>query len=67
MTADTVPNIRFNVAISLEAIIPVLPATAVTKHVLPTLTTLTTDRDADVIFYSKRALAVAHARAREAA
>lgn len=61
MSKDPIPNIRFNVAKSLEALIPLLkkdPNTAelISSSVKPTLEKLCTDQDSDVKFFATRAL-----------
>jgi serine/threonine-protein phosphatase 2A regulatory subunit A len=61
LSKDPIPNIRFNVAKSLESLIPLLkkdPNTAelVSSSVKPTLEKLCTDQDGDVKFFATRAL-----------
>ncbi|KAG1410945.1 hypothetical protein G6F57_023884 [Rhizopus arrhizus] len=61
MSKDPIPNIRFNVAKSLESLIPLLkkdPNTGelVNSSVKPTLEKLCTDQDGDVRFFATRAL-----------
>jgi serine/threonine-protein phosphatase 2A regulatory subunit A len=61
MSKDPIPNIRFNVAKSLETLIPLLkkdPSTTelVESSVKPTLEKLSTDQDVDVKFFATRAL-----------
>lgn len=61
MSKDPIPNIRFNVAKSLESMIPLLkkdPSTAelVNSTVKSTLENLSTDQDVDVKFFATRAL-----------
>eukprot|EP00020_Sapocribrum_chincoteaguense_P000523 CAMPEP_0170741476 /NCGR_PEP_ID=MMETSP0437-20130122/6239_1 /TAXON_ID=0 /ORGANISM="Sexangularia sp." /LENGTH=581 /DNA_ID=CAMNT_0011080049 /DNA_START=38 /DNA_END=1783 /DNA_ORIENTATION=- len=58
LTSDTVPNVRFNAALALAAMIPVLESGPVEKEVRPVLTTLCKDSDGDVTFRAKRALAL---------
>lgn len=56
---DAVPNLRFNLAKALEKLAPSLadePA-LVASAVKPALTSLLQDRDDDVRYYSRRALA----------
>ena len=54
---DPVPNVRFNLAKSLERLAPKIDAVTLATVVKPTLQTLTLDSDADVKFYAARALA----------
>lgn len=61
MSKDPIPNIRFNVAKSLESLTPLLKkdpetATLITTSVQPTLEKLGTDEDGDVKFFATRAL-----------
>jgi serine/threonine-protein phosphatase 2A regulatory subunit A len=61
MSQDSIPNIRFNVAKSLESLIPLLrkdPSTEelLTSSVKPTLEALSLDQDVDVKFFATRAL-----------
>lgn len=58
---DPIPNIRFNVAKSMEQIAPVLKPThsaVVNDQVKPMLTKLKEDTDADVRYFATKALAV---------
>lgn len=60
MVADPIPNIRFNVAKSLEILIPVLQkipeGTALLDQIVkPALLKLSEDADNDVRFYARRA------------
>lgn len=57
-SADAVPNLRFNVAKAAEALLPSLADPAlIATQLRPALTALTGDRDDDVRFYARRALA----------
>ncbi|KAF9103423.1 hypothetical protein BGX29_003383 [Mortierella sp. GBA35] len=61
LVSDPIPNIRFNVAKSIEALIPVLmqnPDTAplVDQQLKPALVKLSEDSDNDVRFFSQKAL-----------
>jgi serine/threonine-protein phosphatase 2A regulatory subunit A len=61
LVADPIPNIRFNVAKSLEALIPLMrsfpeSAPLVEESVLPSLKKLREDSDKDVQFYANRAI-----------
>ncbi|RUS24687.1 complex between Pp2a-specific methylesterase Pme-1 and Pp2a core enzyme [Jimgerdemannia flammicorona] len=61
LVADPIPNIRFNVAKSLETLAPLLRASAdtaplVESDVRPALTKLNEDSDNDVRFFAHRAL-----------
>ncbi|KAI9029088.1 armadillo-type protein [Phycomyces nitens] len=61
LKTDPIPNIRFNVAKSLEVLTPILrqsPATAdlVNTHVAPALQDLSNDNDVDVRWFAERAL-----------
>ena len=57
--SDPVPNLRFNLAKALERLLPSIadPATTVASLVRPVLTSLTGDKDEDVRFYARKALA----------
>ncbi|KAJ3412016.1 hypothetical protein HDV05_001397 [Chytridiales sp. JEL 0842] len=60
--SDPIPNIRFNVAKALEQVIPLtkkadVPSVA-TDLIKPLLTKMAEDSDADVRFYSQKALAL---------
>ena len=64
MADDAIPNIRFNVSKAFEAIARVLAQSSdgqatVREAIVPTLERLCDDRDADVRYYSRRALDVA--------
>lgn len=61
LSKDPIPNIRFNVAKSLESLIPLLKKDAdtaelVDSSVKPTLEKLRTDQDVDVRFFATKAL-----------
>ncbi|KAJ1924221.1 protein phosphatase 2A structural subunit [Tieghemiomyces parasiticus] len=61
LVTDDIPNIRFNVAKSIEALAPVLQRDPelrplVPAQIVPALTTLTQDPDQDVRYYAQRAL-----------
>jgi serine/threonine-protein phosphatase 2A regulatory subunit A len=61
LVSDPIPNIRFNVAKSIEALIPVLkqnPDTnpLVEQQLKPALAKLSEDSDNDVRFFSQKAL-----------
>ncbi|KAF9946661.1 hypothetical protein BGZ72_000138 [Mortierella alpina] len=61
LVSDPIPNIRFNVAKSIEALIPVLLQNPDTKHLVeqqlkPALVKLSEDTDNDVRFFSHKAL-----------
>jgi serine/threonine-protein phosphatase 2A regulatory subunit A len=61
MSQDSIPNIRFNVAKSLESLIPLLKKDSSTEELLnssvkPTLEALSLDQDVDVKFFATRAL-----------
>ena len=62
LVSDPIPNIRFNVAKSLEVIIDVLKKhhlqNVINDTVRPLLQKLEEDADAEVKFYSKRAISV---------
>lgn len=55
-TQDPVPNIRFNVAKTLEAIGGKVDAAALANTVKPCLQALQQDADSDVVFFATRAL-----------
>lgn len=52
---DTVPNIRFNVAKTLEHIASHIEPSAIESQVKPVLQKLAADSDKDVQFFAKRA------------
>ncbi|POM70079.1 Protein phosphatase 2, partial [Phytophthora palmivora] len=56
LAQDPVPNIRFNVAKTLEVLGPKVDAEVCTNTVTPCLTALLQDGDADVVFFAQRAL-----------
>jgi serine/threonine-protein phosphatase 2A regulatory subunit A len=61
LSKDLIPNIRFNVAKSLEVVAPLLKkshAQVVKDQIKPVLVKLADDADADVKHYGKRALIV---------
>jgi len=60
LSSDPTPNIRFNVAKTLERIIPLVSATnpaVVSGEIKTTLDKLVKDGDMDVQFFAKQALA----------
>ncbi|KAE9048885.1 Serine/threonine-protein phosphatase 2A regulatory subunit A alpha isoform [Phytophthora rubi] len=57
LAQDPVPNIRFNVAKTLEVLGPKVDAEACASTVTPCLTALLQDGDTDVVFFAQRALA----------
>lgn len=64
LTADSVPNIRFNVAKSYATVVEVLQQlqyaelpTLVSEGILPSLDNLLNDNDVDVVFYAKESIA----------
>jgi len=57
MAEDPVPNIRFNVCKTLQALIPKVDDTTVSVHVKPVLLNMVQDTDRDVKFYAGKALA----------
>ncbi|KAI1317084.1 hypothetical protein EDD11_009067 [Mortierella claussenii] len=64
LVSDPIPNIRFNVAKSIEALIPVLSLNPDTKPLIdqqlkPALVKLSEDSDNDVRFFSQKALLTA--------
>lgn len=56
MSSDPVPNIRFNVAKTLQILIPLLDQTVVQQRIRPCLAKLYDDPDRDVKFYAGQAL-----------
>jgi serine/threonine-protein phosphatase 2A regulatory subunit A len=56
MASDTVPNIRFNVAKTLQSLIPLLDNNVIQTQVKPCLTKLYEDSDRDVKYYATLAL-----------
>ena len=61
LSSDPIPNIRFNVAKSLETMIPLLKQNQamlelVSSMAKPTLEKLSADKDGDVRFFATRAL-----------
>ena len=57
MGTDPVPNIRFNVAKTLQLLLPLLDATFTQQRVKPCLQSLLEDADQDVRFFAGQALA----------
>lgn len=53
---DPVPNIRFNVAKTLEVVATKVDAAVVESAVKPCLVALLQDSDSDVVYFSTRAL-----------
>ena len=58
MAKDNVPNIRFNVARTLELVAPLLGGQALKGDVGPVLDALCADVDRDVVFFAKQARTV---------
>ena len=56
MAGDTVPNVRFNVARTLQALIPLVDSKVVTADIKPALLRLNDDTDVDVKFFAGQAL-----------
>lgn len=56
MAQDSVPNIRFNVAKTLQTLIPLLDNNVVQTKVKPVLSKLFDDTDRDVKFFASQAL-----------
>jgi len=56
MAQDPVPNIRFNVAKTLQTLIPLLDGNSNTSKVKPVLCKLNEDDDGDVKFFASQAL-----------
>ena len=56
MGQDPVPNVRFNVARTLQILIPLLDSHAVQAQIKPVLSSLHEDADKDVKFFSMTAL-----------
>jgi len=59
MCTDKVANIRFNVAKTLEKLLPLVDATTYRAQIKDVLDTMAQDTDADVSYFAKRALVVA--------
>ena len=57
MGTDPVPNIRFNVAKTLQLLLPLRDATFTQQRVKPCLQSLLEDADQDVRFFAGQALA----------
>ena len=57
MAGDPVPNIRFNVAKTLGALIAVVDGDAASSQIRPALTTLVDDDDPDVKFFAQESIA----------
>jgi serine/threonine-protein phosphatase 2A regulatory subunit A len=61
MSKDPVPNVRFNVAKSLEIVIPLLKknnlANVVNDEIKPELIKMSSDVDGDVRYFSQKAMA----------
>lgn len=55
MAQDPVPNIRFNVCKTLQALIPSLDSTVVQARVKPVLSKLLEDKDQDVRYFGQQA------------
>ncbi|KAI8978501.1 armadillo-type protein [Pilobolus umbonatus] len=53
---DRVPNIRFNVALSLKRLTPTLSRRVYHNNVKPVLELLRRDKDVDVVYYAKSAM-----------
>jgi serine/threonine-protein phosphatase 2A regulatory subunit A len=53
---DKIPNVRFNVARTLEQVAPLIDASVVDTQFRPVLMKLVNDTDRDVKFYAKKAL-----------
>jgi len=53
---DKVPNVRFKVAKAMQKLFPLLEKTVVAKKVIPVIQKLTSDKDADVRYFSEIAL-----------
>ncbi len=58
LAKDVVPNIRFNVAKTLQMLVPLLDSTVVINKVKPLLQKLAEDSDKDVRFFAAQALQV---------
>ena len=56
MSADPVPNVRFNAAKTLRQLAPMLDAATVVERVRPCLTTLVDDQDHDVSYFATQGL-----------
>lgn len=61
MTEDTIPNVRFNVAKSLEVLTPILKDDPITQSLMeskvkPALEKLQSDADMDVRWFADKAL-----------
>lgn len=56
LAEDKVPNIRFNVAIALGEVIPLVDASVAVEKIKPVLETLTKDGDNDVRYFSSQSL-----------
>lgn len=58
---DTIPNVRFNVAKSLEVLVPILKAdtscgSMISSQITPALQKLSNDNDQDVKWFANKAL-----------
>jgi len=58
MSKDHVPNIRFNVAKCFENVKETLDADIVKKDVIPCLSTMQSDEDEDVRYFSTKAMEI---------
>lgn len=56
MASDAVPNIRFNVAKTIQTLIPLLETSVVQTRVKPCLAKLFEDSDRDVRYYAGQGL-----------
>jgi len=56
MASDKVPNVRFNVAKTLQILIGLVDSTVTQSRIKPTLTKMQDDTDRDVKFYASQAV-----------
>lgn len=56
MIQDKVPNVRFNVSLTLQGLLPFLDKGTIQTKVKPCLLQLSTDTDNDVLYYTQQTL-----------
>ena len=56
MSADPVPNVRFNAAKTLRQLAPLLDSVTVHERVKPCLSSLSDDHDSDVSYFARQGL-----------
>jgi len=56
MSNDAVPNVRFNVAKTLQALVGIVTPVALKTQLRPCLVKLANDKDVDVQYFAQQAL-----------